>query len=103
MVRKLKTLLENFFLQISHRKYPFYKWYKNFERSQNQIANFNPLQKNTSLLKPFIFAAALLSTILASGIAIGSFFALFFSLLFLYFILTKVFGIQLNFDDVVII
>lgn len=102
MVRKVKTLITDFFTQFSKQKKHFTGWYQSFEQSANTLSQRHILQ-NHALLKPLIFVGAILTTIVSSGIAIGAFFTLIFSLLFIYFVMTKIFGIELGFHDVVIV
>ncbi|EKD42607.1 MAG: hypothetical protein ACD_73C00085G0003 [uncultured bacterium] len=73
-----------------------------FKRVENAMVFFNPtyVSKSNSFFSPIIAIIALITAIFMVGIAIGSFFMLFSSLLILYFILTKVFGIQLDTGDV---
>jgi hypothetical protein len=61
------------------------------------------LRRNRGLFAPVVMVLAVLWAIVTAGLAVGSFFTLFLSLLILYFIITRVFGIQLNLDDVVVV
>ncbi len=60
------------------------------------------MQKNQGLLAPLIFIIAVLWTIVTIGLAFGSLLTFFCSLLVLYFIFTKIFGVNLDLSDVVI-
>lgn len=75
------------------------------ERLDQALAAFRPvfLRRDNGFLSPVILILAVLWAIVTTGVAIGSFFTLFLSLLILYFIVTRVFGIHLNLDDVVVV
>lgn len=59
------------------------------------------ISRHNSFFSPLVALVALITAIVLFGVAIGSFVTLFTSLLVLYFILTKVFGIRLDMGDVV--
>lgn len=81
------------------------QWKTWFKRVESALVQFTPpyISKNNSLFSPLVALIALIASIFMIGIAIGSFFTLFSSLLVLYFILTKVFGIHLDTGDVFVI
>lgn len=70
---------------------------------EGSLVTFVPsyVSKENTLFSPLISLVALITAILVTGLAIGSFFTLFTSLLVLYFIMTKIFGIDLELGDVV--
>lgn len=69
------------------------------------LAPFAPayISKKPTFFSPIVALVALIFSIYLIGVAIGSFFTLFTSLLVLYFILTKIFGIQLEAGDVFVV
>jgi len=77
-------------------------WSKKVEKA---LVLFTPDYAKTSnhLFAPVIAVVAVIMTILLIGVAIGSFFSLFSSLLVLYFIFTKIFGIRLDASDVFVV
>ena len=78
------------------------QWDHWFKKVETALVSFTPayITKNRSLFAPLIAVIAIVMAIILLGIAVGSFFSLFASLLVLYFILTKVFGIRLDIGDV---
>lgn len=78
------------------------QWDKWFKKVDEALVYFTPayVSKENSLFSPLIAVVALIAAIFLFGLAIGSFFTLFSSLLILYFILTRVFGIHLNPGDI---
>lgn len=70
-------------------------WTQKFEAA---LVSFTPpyISKQNKFFSPLIALVALIAAIFLLGLAVGSFFTLFTSLLVLYFILTKVFGIRLD-------
>lgn len=78
------------------------QWDQLFKRVENAMVYFSPsyVSKNDNFFSPLIAIVAIISVIFLAGIAIASFFMLFTSLLVLYFILTKIFGIHLDAGDV---
>jgi hypothetical protein len=78
------------------------QWDGLFRKAENAMVYFSPayVSKTNGLFSPLIAVIALIMVIILSGIAIASFFLLFSSLLTLYFILTKVFGIHLDTGEV---
>ncbi len=77
-------------------------WDQLFKKVEGALTYFTPsyISKNNTFFSPLVAVVALILVILLTGIAIGSFFMLFSSLLVLYFILTKIFGIHLEQGDV---
>lgn len=101
MTRRLKKILGDLFSGFSVQDL-----FQSFsERLEQALTVFRPmfLKRDNGLLSPVILILAVLWAIVTMGVAIGSFFSLFFSLLILYFIVTRVFGIHLNLDDVVVV
>ena len=78
------------------------QWTKKLEES---LVHFTPsyIPKQNSFFSPLVAVVAVIVTIVLLGLAFGSFFTLFTSLLVLYFILTKVFGVRLDLADVVVV
>jgi|APSaa5957512535_1039671.scaffolds.fasta_scaffold70207_3 hypothetical protein len=78
----------------------FHKWSKNIEQT---IVNYKPrsILRERKLFAPMIFVIASLITIVSMGIALGSLLSLFCSLLILYFVFSKIFGIRLDIGDVI--
>ncbi len=70
-------------------------WSRKFEEA---LISFTPsyISKRNTFFSPLIALVALIASIFLLGLAVGSFFTLFTSLLVLYFILTKIFGIRLD-------
>ena len=83
-------------------KFVVQQWDHWFKKMEAALVSFTPayITKNRSLFAPLIALVAVVMAIVLLGIAVGSFFSLFASLLVLYFILTKVFGIRLDMGDV---
>lgn len=81
------------------------QWKHWFKKVEGALVYFTPpyISKNDSLFSPLIAVVAIITAIFMIGIAMGSFFTLFTSLLVLYFILTKVFGIHLDAGDVFVV
>lgn len=77
-------------------------WDHWFKKVETALVSFTPayITRNKSLFAPVIALIAIIMAIVLLGIAVGSFFSLFASLLVLYFIITKVFGIRLDIGDV---
>ncbi len=90
--------LRNFFPKFITKQ-----WDNWIRKVEEHLVYFTPpyISHQNSLFSPLVALVALIASIVLLGIAIGSFFALFSSLLVLYFILTKVFGIRLDLGDVV--
>lgn len=61
------------------------------------------MRKGQGLLAPLVFIIALLWVIVTIGLAFGSLLVFFCSLLVLYFVFTKIFGVKLNWDEVVVV
>ncbi len=78
------------------------QWTKKLEEGLIQFAPSYIPRKNT-FFSPLIAVVALIMAIVLVGLAFGSFFTLFTSLLVLYFILTKIFGLRLDLADVVVV
>ena len=80
-----------------------HKWDSWFRKVENALVYFTPkyVAKKNTFFSPVIAVVALILAILFLGLAIGAFFVFFSSLLVLYFIITKVFGIQLDLNEVV--
>lgn len=78
------------------------QWDHWFKKIETALVSFTPpyLPKNSSLFAPLVAVVALIMAIVLVGLSVGSFFVLFSSLLVLYFILTKIFGIRLDMGDV---
>lgn len=91
-----RDLLPNFIIK---------QWDQIFKKIEVALVQFTPayIKKNNSLFSPIIALIALVNCIILAGIAIGSFFTLLASLLVLYFILTKVFGIQFDQGDIFVV
>ena len=91
---RLKDLLPGFIAK---------QWEKWFNKVEAALIYFTPtyVPQDNSLFSPLVAVVALIASIFLLGLAIGSFFTLFTSLLVLYFILTKVFGIRFDMMDVV--
>lgn len=72
---------------------------------EGALVYFTPsyVRQNNRLFSPVIAVVAVIIAVISMGIAIGSFFSLFSSLLVLYFILTRVFGIRLDTGDIVVV
>lgn len=96
MVDQVKT----FFKKLYSENLNF--WSKTVETAI-QPFHGQTLKKEQGLFAPIIFIVAVLWTILTVGIAIGSLFTLFGSLLVLYFIITRIFGIDVNLSEVVVV
>lgn len=81
------------------------QWDSWFKKVEESLVYFTPtyVSKDKGLFSPIIALIALITSIILVGIAVGSFFSLFISLLVLYFILTKIFGISLNPGDVFVV
>ena len=77
----------------------FHKWSKNIEQT---IVNYKPrsILRERKLFAPMIFVIASLITIVSMGIALGSLLSLFCSLLILYFVFSKIFGIIPSLDEI---
>ena len=91
---KLKDFIPNFVTK---------QWNKWFNKVEEALVYFTPtyFPKENTLFSPIVAVVGLIAAIFLMGLAIGSFFTLFTSLLVLYFILTKVFGIRFDMMDVV--
>ncbi|MBX7147998.1 hypothetical protein K1X76_02840 [bacterium] len=76
-----------------------------FKKMENALVYFTPtyVTKNDSLFSPLVAVVALILAVFLVGVAIGSFFTLFASLLVLYFILSKIFGIRLDAGDIFVV
>lgn len=72
------------------------------KKLEGTLAQFTPsyITKNNNIFSPIIAVVALLALVFFAGLALGSFVTLFSSLLILYFVLTKVFGIHIDQGDV---
>lgn len=81
------------------------QWSQWFQKIEGALVAFKPhyIAKNNNLFSPLIALIAVIWSIFLVGIAIGSFSTLFASLLVLYFILTKIFGISLETGDVFVV
>lgn len=81
---------------------PFREWSGTLEKAR---AKFKPsmFKKDQHLFAPIVFIIALIWTIVMVGLAIGSMVTLFCSLLILYFILSRIFGINMTWEDVVVV
>lgn len=81
------------------------QWSTWAKRIEAALVSFTPpyISRHNSFFSPLVALIALITAIVLVGLAIGSFFVLFSSLLILYFILTKVFGIRLDFGDVLVV
>jgi len=79
------------------------KWDDLFKKVEGALVYFTPayVSKKNTLFSPIIAITAIIWAIFLLGVAIGSFFMFFASLLVLYFIITKIFGIRLDLGDVV--
>ena len=86
---KWKDFLPTFFTK---------QWEYWFGKLEDALISFTPpyISKQNSFFSPLVALIALVASIFLLGLAVGSFFTLFTSLLVLYFILTKVFGIRLD-------
>lgn len=69
---------------------------------EQALVYFKPayLSQNHQWFSPVVAIVALIMTIVLIGVALTSFMSLFISLLVLYFIITKIFGIELAAPDV---
>lgn len=81
------------------------QWDHWFKKMEGTLVYFAPsyVSKNNNLFSPVIAVVALITAVVLLGIAMGSFFTLFASLLVLYFILTKIFGLHLDAGDVFVV
>ncbi|OGQ08420.1 MAG: hypothetical protein A3G32_10040 [Deltaproteobacteria bacterium RIFCSPLOWO2_12_FULL_40_28] len=93
---KIKDFLPRFMLR---------QWEQWFKKMEGALVYFTPsyVAKNNHWFSPLIAVVALIMVVVLVGIAVGSFFSLFASLLVLYFILTKIFGIRLETGDIFVI
>jgi hypothetical protein len=71
----------------------FQSWSKTVEIALMPFQTYT-IRTHQGLFSPLIFVVAVLWTLLTVGTAIGAFVTFFGSLLVLYFILTKVFGVE---------
>lgn len=98
-------LVRGFIMKWPHFFPPFISkyWESWIRKVEEGLTSFTPLyiSRRNSFFSPLVALVALIASIVLLGIAIGSFFSLFSSLLVLYFILTKVFGIRLDMADIV--
>lgn len=80
-------------------------WEHWFKKMEMALVSFTPpyISRNNNLFAPLIALVAIIMAIVLVGVAVGSFFSLFASMLVLYFILTKVFGIRLDLGDVFVV
>ncbi|HBF12129.1 MAG TPA: hypothetical protein DDW49_01860 [Deltaproteobacteria bacterium] len=81
------------------------QWDKWFQKAEGSLIYFSPsyISKKNNLFSPLIAIIAIISSIVLIGVAIGSCFTLLASLLVLYFILTKIFGIRLDMGDTFVV
>ena len=81
------------------------QWSTWARRIEATLVSFTPpyISRHNNFFSPLVALVALITAIVLVGLAIGSFFVLFSSLLILYFILTKVFGVRLDFGDVLVV
>lgn len=81
------------------------QWDTWFKKVENSLIYFTPayVSKTNTFFSPLVAVIAIIMTIVMLGTALGSFFVLFTSLLVLYFILTKIFGINLEAGDVFVV
>ncbi|MBI2339156.1 MAG: hypothetical protein HYU99_02155 [Deltaproteobacteria bacterium] len=79
------------------------QWNHWFKKVEGALVYFIPpyVSRKNTFFSPLIALVALIWAIFLLGIAIGSFFMFFASLLVLYFIVTKVFGVRIDLGDVV--
>jgi hypothetical protein len=80
-------------------------WEKWFYKVENALVLFQPtyISKQKDYFSPIVMVVALISIIFCIGIAITSFFLLFTSLLVLYFILSRVFGLDLSKEPIIVV
>ncbi|MBI4411925.1 MAG: hypothetical protein HY541_05525 [Deltaproteobacteria bacterium] len=79
------------------------QWNHWFKKVEGALVFFTPayVSKKNHFFSPLVALIAIIWAIFLLGIAIGSFVMFFVSLLVLYFIVTKVFGIRIDLGDVV--
>ena len=77
-------------------------WTRKMDRALSKI-RYESSTKTRGGFAPVLLVVAALWSLGAIGVAIGSFLSLILSLLTLYFIFTKLFGIQLNLDEIVVV
>lgn len=80
-------------------------WAKWAKKVEDALVVFTPayVSKNNNFFSPLVALIALITSVFLIGTIIGSFFTLLSSLLVLYFILTRVFGIRLDLGDVFVV
>lgn len=73
-------------------------WQKWTEKANLALVAFKPthIPKNSQYFSPVVVVIALITVIFGIAIAITSFLTLFTSLLVLYFVLSKIFGLDFN-------
>ena len=80
-----------------------FKWWA--KKTENALLQFRQetIKKDNKLFSPVIFVLAAIMAIISGAVALGSLISMFCSLLVLYFILSQIFGLNLNLADVVVV
>jgi hypothetical protein len=87
----IKALLRNMKLRLPRFNWPFWR-----RKLEVQLMAFSgvPHSKLKGQANPIVILVAVLWSIVTIGVSLGSFFTLFASLLLLYFLLTRIFGLD---------
>lgn len=101
MMKKIRHALTDFLGGLNPRQL-IRKWTRKMDRTLSKI-HYENIAGRRGVKSPFVMVLATLASIVAVGIALGSFFSLILSLLTVYFIFTKLFGIHINLDDIVVV